>query len=893
MANPPDNNEPGNGGTRKPGVPASAAAGPAKTGNPADTDPNRKPAVPASAVTGTTASNTPADSGKPAVPASATAGPANSNINLADRRNPAVPASTAAETPAPTTSSVNQGAGGLPSIEQTETPPPVPKPAVSSQPIAGAGAAAAAATASTVRATNDAPTTGPAKPVPGAASSSNVRPGSVDTSPSSPARSKFERPDAAPRTATSSATTESRMPETAPRRPAPARRPEPRRPAERAGPPRARRPERPREPQHYRRPAGPPRRRMAPPPGANRGRYIAPAARPARPGYVVPPAVAADGGSAWAPLLFGLLLLLGVLWYAIKQYAPSINADLTTRTNSALADANLNSSANVEIDGRNAVLNGSVNSQADSDRAEEVVAATEGVRSVENNLTIGDGSDAGDGDRVEPSLTFMSADNGIKLSGTVSDQEYADEIESAAKETYGEDNVTGSLTVNPNSTNPGWWPAVRQLTPDLKGIEKGSFNVFNGSLTLSGIAADEQVKNDLGAKAAELVQGQLTVDNRITVAAPPPPPPAPLKPSNATLINNADNIIVSGNMPAESVRALEAAFGSASKPVTSSLVASDEFEAPAWADGFGASLDALKDINDGKLEVLASGEITISGIAASEEAKQDAADKIAEAFEGLDFNNQIVVVVPEPEPVQPFMNAFATLTDNGREVTITGLLPAVTADAVTSALRDTGKTVTSNVTVDERVIEPDWTSALSSALDQMNRIENAKVAISSTGELTVSGVADNDNDRQQAGQNTFSIFGDSVSLRNDITVKGPDITQLIAQIDLAAIRFRTNSSELDADSVNILDQVADALQQVPSATIEIEGHTDSTGNNERNIVLSGERADRVRTFLINRGIGGDRMTSRGYGSSQPIASNDTVTGRALNRRIELVLTNGE
>jgi len=132
-----------------------------------------------------------------------------------------------------------------------------------------------------------------------------------------------------------------------------------------------------------------------------------------------------------------------------------------------------------------------------------------------------------------------------------------------------------------------------------------------------------------------------------------------------------------------------------------------------------------------------------------------------------------------------------------------------------------------------------------------------------------------------------------VSLRNDITVKGPDISELIAQIDLAAIRFRTNSSELDADSISILNQVAAALQQVPSATIEVAGHTDSTGNNERNTVLSGERADRVRDFLINSGISGDRMTSTGYGSSQPIASNDTVTGRALNRRIELVLTNGE
>ena len=130
-------------------------------------------------------------------------------------------------------------------------------------------------------------------------------------------------------------------------------------------------------------------------------------------------------------------------------------------------------------------------------------------------------------------------------------------------------------------------------------------------------------------------------------------------------------------------------------------------------------------------------------------------------------------------------------------------------------------------------------------------------------------------------------------LRNDITIKEPDISALFARIDLTAIRFRTNSAELDAGSIAILEQVSDALSQVPSAKIAVEGHTDSTGNSERNQQLSGERADTVRNFLINRGINGDRLTSRGYGSSEPIASNDTVTGRALNRRIEFKLSNGE
>ena len=191
--------------------------------------------------------------------------------------------------------------------------------------------------------------------------------------------------------------------------------------------------------------------------------------------------------------------------------------------------------------------------------------------------------------------------------------------------------------------------------------------------------------------------------------------------------------------------------------------------------------------------------------------------------------------------------------------------------------------------MDERVIAPEWTDAATQSLAALEGIENPRVNIASNNVLTISGLAETEADKERAANNAFDTFGNSVSLLNEITVKAIDINALFAQIDLGAIRFQTNSSELDADSIGILDQVADALRQAPNVQVAIEGHTDSTGNNDRNIVLSGERATRVQSFLIERGISGDRLSATGYGSSQPKASNDTAAGRAQNRRIEFVL----
>ncbi len=81
-------------------------------------------------------------------------------------------------------------------------------------------------------------------------------------------------------------------------------------------------------------------------------------------------------------------------------------------------------------------------------------------------------------------------------------------------------------------------------------------------------------------------------------------------------------------------------------------------------------------------------------------------------------------------------------------------------------------------------------------------------------------------------------------------------------------------------------QVADVLISFPDTTVSIEGHTDSTGANEANLILSLSRATTVRSFLVERGVSVFNLRAKGFGEEIPIADNRTPDGRAVNRRIE-------
>jgi outer membrane protein OmpA-like peptidoglycan-associated protein len=103
------------------------------------------------------------------------------------------------------------------------------------------------------------------------------------------------------------------------------------------------------------------------------------------------------------------------------------------------------------------------------------------------------------------------------------------------------------------------------------------------------------------------------------------------------------------------------------------------------------------------------------------------------------------------------------------------------------------------------------------------------------------------------------------------------------------ITFETNASDVKPEFYPVLSSVSDVIKEFDQSLLMVTGHTDSTGSDKYNQVLSEKRAQSVASFLVNQGVQPARITSWGVGSSKPIASNASSEGRAMNRRVEIDL----
>ena len=155
----------------------------------------------------------------------------------------------------------------------------------------------------------------------------------------------------------------------------------------------------------------------------------------------------------------------------------------------------------------------------------------------------------------------------------------------------------------------------------------------------------------------------------------------------------------------------------------------------------------------------------------------------------------------------------------------------------------------------------------------------------------VDGCPDPDNDKDgvpdisdQCPNNpeTFNSFKDDDGCPDE---KPKEITQ---KFILHGVNFKTASAELLEESYYVLETVFNSLEAFPNVKIEIDGHTDNQGGFDYNMRLSDDRAKSVADYLTMRGISANRITSKGFGSTNPIASNNTPEGRAKNRRVEII-----
>ncbi len=111
------------------------------------------------------------------------------------------------------------------------------------------------------------------------------------------------------------------------------------------------------------------------------------------------------------------------------------------------------------------------------------------------------------------------------------------------------------------------------------------------------------------------------------------------------------------------------------------------------------------------------------------------------------------------------------------------------------------------------------------------------------------------------------------------------------KIVLRGVNFDTDKWNIRTDAKPILDEAASTLKENTDVNVSVEGHTDSRASDAHNQKLSERRADSVADYLEKGGVGKSRLSTIGYGESQPVASNDTADGMQQNRRVELRITN--
>ncbi len=256
--------------------------------------------------------------------------------------------------------------------------------------------------------------------------------------------------------------------------------------------------------------------------------------------------------------------------------------------------------------------------------------------------------------------------------------------------------------------------------------------------------------------------------------------------------------------------------------------------------------------------------------------------------------------------------SWLRLDTDARGVTATGVVrDSAARDGILNALRTTygADRTRAGIVIDPAAGEAPWLGNIGGLFDKLRR--NGLSVLFEGSNVSLGGVPDTAARTDLVNQLKGLLPGDfsfgNIGDRLDALVAGSarqattalsGLTGSYSAKDVAAalnygiINFATGSAELPAGAGAMLDVAAAKLKALPNAVIEVAGYTDSTGDPAANLKLSQDRADAVRTRLLAAGVAGGSILAKGYGSADPVASNDTPEGRFRNRRIEYRVVGG-
>ncbi|MCW5702302.1 MAG: OmpA family protein [Bradyrhizobium sp.] len=300
-------------------------------------------------------------------------------------------------------------------------------------------------------------------------------------------------------------------------------------------------------------------------------------------------------------------------------------------------------------------------------------------------------------------------------------------------------------------------------------------------------------------------------------------------------------------------------------------------------------LDQIGKLKDGKITI-SDDKVSLSGMARELGGREAIAASLKNLPEG--FSVAANDIKAPPYVFQAYKDPVAST------LTLTGNVPdkAVHAALVASAgRRFFGEKVVDNLK--ESIGAPaNFAAVVVPALGALSRLSTGTLVVTDR-EVKLSGDALYDAAAAQIRAGLGRDFPQGWQYKAEIAVKPPSgpvdnsvCQQLFADLlTKARIRFESGKADLSPDSLGLLDRLTETALRCPTANIEIAGHTDADGDAAQNQALSQRRAQAVADYLVRGGLPANRFTAVGYGSSQPIAGNDTEEGKAQNRRIDFVV----
>jgi OOP family OmpA-OmpF porin len=300
-------------------------------------------------------------------------------------------------------------------------------------------------------------------------------------------------------------------------------------------------------------------------------------------------------------------------------------------------------------------------------------------------------------------------------------------------------------------------------------------------------------------------------------------------------------------------------------------------------------IDQVPKLKDGRISISDTG-VTLSGMARELGGREAIAASLKNLPEG--FSVATNDIKAPPYIFQAYKDPVAVT------LTLSGYVPDnnVHAAIVQAASRKFfNEKVVDNLKVS--IGAPSgFAAAVVPALSALSRLSTGTLVVSDR-EVKLSGDALYDAAAVQIRAGLGKDFPQSFQSKADISVKPPSAPvdasvcqQLFSELlGKGNIRFESARASIDLDSRGLLDRLVEIAMRCPNANIEVAGHTDSDGQDAANLTLSEKRAQAVVDYLEKAGLPASRFTALGYGSTQPVAGNNTDEGKSQNRRIEFLV----